>query len=736
LDGRTFSGLLKLTETGAGDGAIERRMRGLLAASRGLLDLIVRGRDERTLLQVAVEMIAGLLEVKYGAIGVLDENDRHRHFVHCGITAEQQAAIGPLPSGHGVLGQAILANAPLRLDDIGASPHAVGFPARHPDMDTMLAVPLYSLGRPYGRLYLCDRLDGERFSELDELIAAHFCQYLSFALEKIHQIEHFREKDEAHRQGEERYRLLVQMAPEPIFVLQDGHVAFANESTLRVMGARDLRELGERPFLDMVMPPFRLAVEAGIRNIEAGQRLPAAEIEIRNLAGRLMQIEVSGAPLSYYGRPAILGVARDITRQKRDEHELRALHQLSDLVNRGVEQEGLYGEALRALRAITGADMAAISLRDKHGVLRPVAWDGNCTDSTWAAIEPTSAAASPDEEAAPVVATDVAEHPRLAAHRDELAAAGVVSLAALPMLHQHSMLGQMCIGFADRHEFTEAEVRVALTIGEQVGVAVARKHSRDKIRRLNAELEARVRRRTKELEDANRELEAFAYSVSHDLRGPLRAINGYSKILLDDYAGSLDLTAHNHLGRIIAGSQRMELLIDDLLRLSRVNRSQVQIRRFDPTAIAESIVAKLRETGPLRQVEAILQPIEPVEADPGLVRIVLENLLSNAWKYTGKTERARIEFGRTEDQSRPVYFVADNGAGFDMAYASKLFKPFQRLHPPSEFEGVGVGLALVQRIIRRLGGRIWANARPNEGATFYFTLWEEGIPDELRARSD
>jgi PAS domain S-box-containing protein len=231
-----------------------------------------------------------------------------------------------------------------------------------------------------------------------------------------------------------------------------------------------------------------------------------------------------------------------------------------------------------------------------------------------------------------------------------------------------------------------------------------------------------LQQRSDELAAANGELEAFAYSVSHDLRAPLRAIDGFSQALLEDYGERMDETGLDYLRRVRAAAQRMAALIDDLLQLSRVSRSQLQPVAVDLSRQAEEILTGLQEQHPERKVEWSVQPGLKAMADPGLLRTVLENLLGNAWKYTARTAAARIEFGGETTPSGTVFHVRDNGAGFDMRYADKLFGAFQRLHHPSEFEGTGIGLATVQRIIHRHGGRIWAHARPGEGATFWFTL--------------
>jgi PAS domain S-box-containing protein len=249
-----------------------------------------------------------------------------------------------------------------------------------------------------------------------------------------------------------------------------------------------------------------------------------------------------------------------------------------------------------------------------------------------------------------------------------------------------------------------------------------RKQAENMLKSLNAELEGRVRDRTDRLEAINKELEAFSYSVSHDLRAPLRAIDGFSKALLEDYRHRLDTDGQDYLLRVRNASQRMGELIDDLLNLSRVTRAEIVRTDVNLTSIAERIIADLQQHDPERKVEILIQPDVHVRGDAKLLTIVVDNLLNNAWKYTRKQPSARIEFGTKEEPNQKVYFVRDNGTGFDPVYQNKLFTPFQRLHRASEFEGHGIGLATIRRIIERHSGKVWAEGTVDQGATFYFTL--------------
>ena len=276
--------------------------------------------------------------------------------------------------------------------------------------------------------------------------------------------------------------------------------------------------------------------------------------------------------------------------------------------------------------------------------------------------------------------------------------------------------------FTGEKERLEDSQRAVLNILEDFGVE--REKSEAANRELREAFES-LRRAKEAAEAANRELEAFSYSVSHDLRAPLRSIDGFSHALLEDYQNLLDDSGRDYLRRVRGATQRMAQLIDDLLKLSRLTRGELNFGEVDLSGLAREVAAELQKSQPGRRVTFNIAKGLTARCDPNMLKVVLENLLGNAWKFTGKKERATIEFGAVQAGGTVAYYVRDDGAGFDMAYSDKLFATFQRLHLEKEFAGTGIGLSLVHRIIRRHGGNVWAEGAVGRGATFYFTLGSE-----------
>ncbi|MGL4619730.1 sensor histidine kinase [Chroococcidiopsis sp.] len=309
----------------------------------------------------------------------------------------------------------------------------------------------------------------------------------------------------------------------------------------------------------------------------------------------------------------------------------------------------------------------------------------------------------------------------------------------VPLLQGHNLWGLLCIHQCRApRQWQETEIEFVNQIADRLGVAlqhaellaelraeiVERQQAEQRAQELNQGLQQAI----VELKAVNKELEAFSYSVSHDLRAPLRSIDGFSQALLEDCLDQLDATGQDYLRRIRFASQRMGQLIDDLLTLSRVTRSEMQRESVDLSRVASRICTNLQQTHPEQQVEFVVQPGLVAQGDPRLLEVLLENLLNNAWKFTSRQLQAKIEFGAiAQENGILVYFVRDDGVGFDMVYVDKLFRPFQRLHGMNEFSGNGIGLATVQRIVHRHGGRVWAEGALARGATFYFTLFAEEV---------
>jgi light-regulated signal transduction histidine kinase (bacteriophytochrome) len=307
---------------------------------------------------------------------------------------------------------------------------------------------------------------------------------------------------------------------------------------------------------------------------------------------------------------------------------------------------------------------------------------------------------------------------------DALLASGVHVYMAVPMLAGGELIGAISFG-GDSRVFPDEQRSIAREVATQLAIAITQARLYARVRHQAEELELRVRERTAELLAANKELDAFTYSVSHDLRAPLRAVDGYARMLEEDYAGKLDAEGNRLLGVVRASSHQMGVLIDDLLAFSRLGREPLRTRPLQLDDLVNQIIEETRPHHDGRTIDFVVGKLGIVEADPALLKQALANLVSNAIKFTRDSSPAVVEVGcrnGTAAGDPTVYYVKDNGAGFDMKYYDKLFGVFQRLHTTREYPGTGVGLAIVQRVVTRHGGRVWADSKPGEGATFYFTL--------------
>ena len=489
----------------------------------------------------------------------------------------------------------------------------------------------------------------------------------------------------ALEESELQYRSILDTTTDTFLIFDsNGNIVEANSRACEMYGYPH-DELTGLSGKDIVHPDYYNLFEQFKLDVQASGEFRAESVDIRN-DGTKFDIEVKGTEFQYRDKPHLLAVVRDITERKKAEAALR-------------ESEVKY-------RAIFDAADAAIFV---HDIDTGAILDVNRKTCELYGYTP--------EEVRRLSMGDFSSG-RSPYTQQEALQRIRKAVEGEPQLFEWQAKDK-----AGRLFWVEAKLKRA-TIGRNdrllavVRDITERKRAEEELREHRDQLELR----TGELEAVNKELEAFSYSVSHDLRAPLRHIEGFSQALLEDYGGKLDDKGREYVEKVITSGRRLSRLVNDLLKLASLTRGKLQVKPVDLSSIAREVAETLRGSEPKRKVELEIADGSAANADPLLIRAVLENLLGNAWKFTAKKKKAKIEFGVTESEGRQAYFVRDNGVGFDQAKADKLFAPFARLHADREFEGHGIGLATVQRIVSRHGGRAWAEGLVGKGAVFYFTL--------------
>ncbi len=528
---------------------------------------------------------------------------------------------------------------------------------------------------------------------------------------------------------------------------KDGVFVQINDTELQWLGYTRDEVVGKMKLSDILTAESVKAFEVNFRHFKERGWVKDVEYELRRKDGTFLPILLSATTVRDSNGNYVMSRSTlyDVTERRETERRITVTNELLKLYTRTSLRKEYLDSAMKIIREWSGCRSVGMRIADRDGNIpyeacagfRPEFLESErvlslkrdqcaCTRVVAGAPEPqdmqamTRAGSFYSNNSMKFV-EDLTDEQK-ARFRGVCIRSGFASVAVVPIRYRDKVLG--AIHLADEREGlvplknVEFIEQLAFIIGE----AVFRFGIEEEIWTLNRELEQRVIERTAQLEAANKELEAFAYSVSHDLRAPLRIIDGFTRAIEEDEAHKLDDTGKDYFRRVRAAAEKMAQLIDALLSLSRQTRGEPHRTTVDMGSLAKAAADDLRKTQPDRRVEFVIADGITVQGDAVMLRAALENLLGNAWKFTGKCDPARIEFGVMQQEEKNTYFVRDNGAGFDMTYARKLFTAFQRLHTTDEFPGLGIGLATVQRIVHRHGGRIWAEGEVDKGATFYFTL--------------
>ena len=605
-------------------------------------------------------------------------------------------------------------------------------------------VRIGTVDQHYGAVF-AGPADGTAYASDEVASLQMLAAQAALALQRIQADEERAAKAQTLKEREERYRHLAEAVFEGVVLTDEGTILDLNQQFASMVGYPREALLGT-DVLRLVAPEER---EKAAEYIASGYEETYESVCVRQ-DGSTFPVEVRGRMMDHRGRSVRVTAVRDISRQKQTEDALReARDRLEENVEARTAELAEANETLRVqakrleiLQDIDRAILAAQSPQEiAEAVLQRIPQLMPCMRASVALFDwedETGEVLAMYQEGAsqldrgvilPLSAFRVTDRLRegeievvndIDAVRQtevirEIANQGVRAYMSVPMFIEDELIGIVNMGAAQKQVYTPEHQHNAREVADQLAISIRQARLMEQVRQQREELEERVRERTAELE-------AFTYSVSHDLRSPLRAIDGFTRMLREQYSDALDDEGRRLLNIVCSSTKKMGQLIDGLLTLSRIGRREMRQTPIDMEALARDVAQELMRANDDRDVTFTVQSLPRAEGDRSMLRQVLTNLLSNAWKFTQEQDDARITVGAQTDDGSPVYFVRDNGAGFDMEYADKLFGVFQRLHEEDEFEGTGVGLAIVERIIRRHGGDVWAEGAEGEGATFSFTL--------------
>ena len=707
------------------------------------------GLDSQTVMRVIAERSKGLTGAS-GAVIEAIEGEDVVPLIHVGTEAPR------LKLSTSLSGICVRTGELQRSDDTFTDPRVEHQYYRELGIHSLMVMPLRDEQRIHGVLKVVSKEPGA-FSDRDakalRLLGGLMGAALSHAAAFEGRQARLEERTRALQESEQRFKQLVDVAQEGIWVADDrGVITYVNQRMADLLGYSNGSLLG-RPVYDFIEADSRTGARhtLGRRGLRPGE---SQDLRFRKRDGSQLWGLVSSSPI--LGKEGTLvgtvGMVTDITERKRAEDQLRRsadrlamLHDMDQAIVSAKSLEEIGRAALGRMRRMVPCQRCAVVLFDRANNQAQVI-------AGFAGGEYLQPATIPLNDIAPSRALqgesvqyveDLGSLDDPSPVQRQLVAEGVRSYLSVPLLAEGEAIGEITLGGSGPSAFNAEHRDIAIEVATPLAIAIQHAGLREELARQAGELERRVAERSTAVRAATAELETVLYSISHDLRPPLRQLLGFSRVLLDESGAALDPTARHYAQRIHTAADQMATLVDDLVNLTRIGRQDLLRREVQLTPMIEDIVGQLRTTINGRNIEWQVEELPTVHGDPILLRTALANLLSNAVKFTRPRERAVIRVRPLESDGQVGVAVEDNGVGFKMAQAGKLFGVFQRLHRSDEFEGNGAGLAMVQRIVHRHGGRIWAEAEPDKGATFYMTLgsgeagrWGTGASVEVGSGED